>query len=128
MYWSDWGDTPHISVAEMDGKGRQLFVTKDLAYPNGLSIDKPNKRLYWVDAKSQTIESIRLDGTDRRVSLLFITSFITPLFLFVLYIRLFTLYRMVSLTFSSISAKKFVIHTINVQCFLSFLDNSERYY
>ena len=68
MYWSDWGNNPHISVAGMDGKDRQFFVTKDLHWPNGLTIDKPNKRLYWVDAKLRTIESIRLDGTDRRVS------------------------------------------------------------
>ena len=74
MYWSDWGDTPHISVAEMDGKGRKFFVTKDLFWPGGLTIDKPNKRLYWVDAKLRTIESIRLDGTDRRVSFFQICS------------------------------------------------------
>ncbi|XP_011705926.1 PREDICTED: vitellogenin receptor-like, partial [Wasmannia auropunctata] len=34
-----------------------------------MTIDYPNDRLYWVDAKLKIIESIRLDGTDRRLVL-----------------------------------------------------------
>lgn len=66
MYWSDWGDKPLIGVANMDGTEARPFVEKDLGFPNGLALDWPNERLYWVDDKRRTIESIRLDGSDRR--------------------------------------------------------------
>ncbi|XP_015126731.1 vitellogenin receptor [Diachasma alloeum] len=69
MYWSDWGVNPHISRAEMNGNTRLPMVTEGLGWPNGLTIDYPNSRLYWVDAKMGIIESINLDGTDRRTVL-----------------------------------------------------------
>ncbi|XP_054256859.1 putative vitellogenin receptor [Macrosteles quadrilineatus] len=69
MYWSDWGNRPLIARSGMDGSEVFDFVTKDLHWPNGLTIDHGNERLYWVDAKLLVIESIKLDGTDRRVVL-----------------------------------------------------------
>ncbi|XP_012532761.2 vitellogenin receptor [Monomorium pharaonis] len=69
MYWSDWGSFPHIAVAGMDGKNNQVFVSEKLGWPKSVTIDYPNERLYWVDAKSKIIESIHLDGTDRRLVL-----------------------------------------------------------
>lgn len=68
MYWSDWGKKPEIARSKMDGTDDISFVSNDIKWPNGLTIDYPNQRLYWVDAKLSTIESILLDGTDRRVS------------------------------------------------------------
>lgn len=68
MYWCDWGSKPHIAQAGMDGRDMSLFVTDNLAWPNSATIDYPSNRLYWVDAKLRLVESIRLDGTDRRVS------------------------------------------------------------
>ncbi|NP_001291525.1 vitellogenin receptor precursor [Solenopsis invicta] len=69
MYWSDWGTFPHIAVAGMDGKNVRIFVNVKLEWPKSVTIDYPNERLYWVDAKSKMIESVRLDGTDRRIVL-----------------------------------------------------------
>lgn len=66
MYWSDWGDDPKISVAYMDGSEVRPFVSDNIYWPNGLAIDWPNERLYWVDAKLKTIESIKFNGEDRR--------------------------------------------------------------
>lgn len=71
MYWSDGGFNARIAVAGMDGKNISTFISKNLGWPRSLTIDYPNDRLYWVDFKSQTVESIRLDGTDRRVSAFF---------------------------------------------------------
>lgn len=51
----------------MDGSGRTFFVKDNIGWPNGLTIDYPSSRLYWVDARLKVIESISLDGTDRRV-------------------------------------------------------------
>nr|ADE34166.1 vitellogenin receptor [Nilaparvata lugens] len=66
MYWSDWGNRSVIARSGMDGSDVFEFVSENLGWPNGITIDHGNQRLYWVDAKMTTIESIRLDGTDRR--------------------------------------------------------------
>lgn len=66
MFWSDWGDKPMISTSQMDGTLAKVFVKKDVFWPNGITLDWPNERLYWVDAKLKTIESIGLDGQNRR--------------------------------------------------------------
>lgn len=67
MYWTDWGSNPMIAVASMDGTSMQPLITKDIHWPNGLTLDWPNERIYWVDAKHKSIESARLDGSDRRL-------------------------------------------------------------
>lgn len=61
-----------ILMAGMDGKNITVLVNQDLEWPNSLSIDYPNNRLYWIDTKQKVIESIKLDGTDRRVHLIFL--------------------------------------------------------
>lgn len=67
MYWTDWGDQPEIAKANMDGSDDKSLVTDNIHWPNGLAIDYPNERLYWVDAKYQSIESVQLDGSFRKV-------------------------------------------------------------
>ncbi|XP_065166985.1 vitellogenin receptor Yl-like [Atheta coriaria] len=69
MFWSDWGKKPEIAKSNMDGTEDYSFVSNDIHWPNGLAIDYPNERLYWTDGKLMTLESIRLDGTDRRMIL-----------------------------------------------------------
>nr|CAD7447975.1 unnamed protein product [Timema bartmani] len=69
MFWTDWGERPLIGRAGMDGSKPVAFVSEGLYWPNGLSLDYPNDRLYWVEAKFSKIESIKLDGSDRRVIL-----------------------------------------------------------
>ncbi|KRT81424.1 EGF-like domain containing protein, partial [Oryctes borbonicus] len=69
MFWTDWGAKPLIGRSLMDGSKYSAFVTKGIHWPNGIAIDYPNERLYWVDAKHQTLESVRLNGTDRRIVL-----------------------------------------------------------
>ncbi|CAG9862634.1 unnamed protein product [Phyllotreta striolata] len=69
MYWTDWEEPSRIGYSLMDGSNDKPFVEKDIHWPNGLALDHPNSRLYWTDAKKMTLESIRLDGTDRRIIL-----------------------------------------------------------
>uniref|UniRef100_A0A1B6E2K9 EGF-like domain-containing protein n=1 Tax=Clastoptera arizonana TaxID=38151 RepID=A0A1B6E2K9_9HEMI len=69
MYWTDWGARPLIARSGMDGSDVTDFVTTNLDWPNGITIDYGNDRLYWVDAKQLVIESIKLDGSDRRMVL-----------------------------------------------------------
>ncbi|KAG5883038.1 hypothetical protein JTB14_028377 [Gonioctena quinquepunctata] len=69
MYWTDWEKPAKIAYSMMDGTNDRPFVTSDIHWPNGLALDRPNQRLYWTDAKKMSLESIRLDGTDRRIVL-----------------------------------------------------------
>lgn len=69
LFWSDWGAVPKIERAGMDGSHRQVIVEHDIKWPNGLTLDIVGKRLFWVDAKLQTISSCNFDGSHRRVVL-----------------------------------------------------------
>ena len=52
----------------MDGQHRKVLVQEDLGWPTGLSIDYVNSdRIYWSDLKEDVIETIKHDGTDRKV-------------------------------------------------------------
>lgn len=48
MFWTDWGSNPRIERAGMDGTHRQTIVSYDVKWPNGLTLDLVQKRVYWV--------------------------------------------------------------------------------
>lgn len=75
MYWCNWSSNPHIAVAGMDGKNIHVFVSENISAPRSLTIDYQTDRLYWVDIKLRKIESIHLDGTDRRVNTCFFFNY-----------------------------------------------------
>ncbi|XP_020811857.1 very low-density lipoprotein receptor isoform X4 [Drosophila serrata] len=66
MYWSDWGASPRIERAGMDGSHRTAIISYDVKWPNGITLDLVKKRLYWVDGKLNTISSSNYDGSERR--------------------------------------------------------------
>jgi low density lipoprotein-related protein 2 len=49
----------------MDGSDRTVIVSRKLYWPNGLSLDYPNKRLYFADARLDFIEFCNYDGSGR---------------------------------------------------------------
>jgi len=67
MYWSDWGDDAKIERANLDGTARVFLVNTSLGWPNGLTIDYAERRLYWGDAKLDRIETCQLDGSQRQL-------------------------------------------------------------
>uniref|UniRef100_A0A2C9KAN0 EGF-like domain-containing protein n=1 Tax=Biomphalaria glabrata TaxID=6526 RepID=A0A2C9KAN0_BIOGL len=67
IYWSDWGVTPKIERATMAGNQRQAIVSTDLGWPNGLTIDYEEEKIYWADAQKDRIERANLDGNYREV-------------------------------------------------------------
>ncbi|KAG9343350.1 hypothetical protein JZ751_014331 [Albula glossodonta] len=69
MYWSDWGVQAKIERAGMNGVDRQVLVSERIEWPNGITLDLPNRRLYWVDSKLHLISSVDLNGANRRVLL-----------------------------------------------------------
>nr|CAB3263504.1 low-density lipoprotein receptor-related protein 4 [Phallusia mammillata] len=66
MVWTDWGETPCLESAAMDGSMRKSLASRNLHWPNGLTIDYTRNHIYWADAKYHIIEKINLDGGDRR--------------------------------------------------------------
>lgn len=67
MYWTDWGGVAKIERASMDGSDRRVLHSTGLTWPNGLTIDYPAQRIYWVDASLDRIEYSNVDGTGRFV-------------------------------------------------------------
>lgn len=51
----------------MDGQNQRRLVYRDIQGPIGLAIDYPTQRLYWADIKTNKIETVKLDGTDRHL-------------------------------------------------------------
>ena len=67
LYICDWGTRPGIFSLKTDGSNFTSLVNTSISWPNGLALDFPGKRLYWVDAKYKIVETINLDGTGRVV-------------------------------------------------------------
>jgi len=46
MIWTDWGVNPKIERVSLTGNQRLAIVTTDLSWPNGIDLDKGNKRIF----------------------------------------------------------------------------------
>ena len=63
LFWTDWDkDIPRIECADMSGMNRKVIFNvttyKNGAWPNGLSLDYVLKRLYWIDARADSIHRL----------------------------------------------------------------------
>lgn len=67
LYWSDWGDVPHIGRIGMDGTDRHIIIQDKITWPNGLTLDFINDRIYWADAREDYIAFASLDGSNRHI-------------------------------------------------------------
>ncbi|XP_075921535.1 low-density lipoprotein receptor-related protein 4 isoform X1 [Petromyzon marinus] len=67
LFWTDWGHEAKIEKAQLDGSERRVLVNSNLGWPNGLTLDYDTRRLYWVDAQLDRIESADLNGKSRAV-------------------------------------------------------------
>ncbi|KAH3884133.1 hypothetical protein DPMN_008105 [Dreissena polymorpha] len=69
IFWTDWGENPKIERAGMDGQpnSRAVIVDENIYWPNGLTIDYEEWRIYWADAKLNYIHTCTFEGRDRRV-------------------------------------------------------------
>ncbi len=68
MFWSDWGDTPRISRAGMDGSNQTDIVDTFITWPNGLTLDYQKNKVYWIDARHNYIASVDYHGNNRRIT------------------------------------------------------------
>ena len=65
MFWTDCGSAPKIEKATLTGSQRGAIVTSNLQWPNGIELDRGNKRIYWVDGGTDSIESVNYQGNNR---------------------------------------------------------------
>ena len=67
MIWTDWGSHPKIERASLSANQRIAIVTTNIQWPNGIELDKGNKRIFWVDARMDKIETLDYNGNNRKV-------------------------------------------------------------
>jgi sugar lactone lactonase YvrE len=65
VIWTDISGNPRIERARFDGSDREVLAQDNLRYPTGLAIDYANRRLYWADPKTGSIETMTVEGKDR---------------------------------------------------------------
>ena len=58
LFWSDWGQYPFIARIGMDGYKRKNIITRDIYWPNGVTVDYNSDRLFWVDAQTVRLEYV----------------------------------------------------------------------
>ena len=53
----------------MDGaaSGFRFIIRSGVYWPNGLSLDRENERIYWIDAYLDKMESVFYNGSDRKL-------------------------------------------------------------
>lgn len=68
IFWSDFGSVPKIEKATLAGEYRKVLVGTNIVHPRNLVIDynANPKRLYWVDVQYGAVQSVELDGTNRK--------------------------------------------------------------
>ena len=77
MYWTSGTKYPSkIEKAEMTGKERVVLLSSWGLYPNGLTLDQEQNRLYWVDGSYHKLEYLDLN-LNTRVNLIS-SSYLLP--------------------------------------------------
>ena len=64
IFWTDWG-LGTIERSRLDGSQRRVLIYEPVYTPSGLSINRPNKRIYWVSYSAKTIETCDYNGMYR---------------------------------------------------------------
>lgn len=66
MFWTDWGAEAKIERAVLDGSERSTIINQQINWPNSLTIDFQQQRIYWVDGKLGTVSSSLYNGSNRK--------------------------------------------------------------
>ena len=60
---------PKIERAGLDGSDRRVVAAEGVKSPSGLAVNPSAGELFWCDSDLGTVESVKYDGTRRRVLL-----------------------------------------------------------
>ena len=84
MFFTVWGNGPaKLESASLDGTNRQLLINTNIVYPQGVTLDHPNRslflyfflyifhifysrKIYWLDTYLDFVERCNYDGTQRK--------------------------------------------------------------
>lgn len=66
VFWSEISTHVIRSCGLTNGTDVQTLVSRVLANPGGLAVDWIMNRVYWTDSGTSRIESVDLDGGNRR--------------------------------------------------------------
>ena len=66
MFITDWGRSPKVLRARMDGSNVTLIVRDKLGWPNSITIDYKQNIVYWIDARFDYIDAVDYNGGNRR--------------------------------------------------------------
>ncbi|UYV70469.1 hypothetical protein LAZ67_7003146 [Cordylochernes scorpioides] len=66
LFWTDWGENPRIESVGLDGSMRRTIIDSKIYWPNGLTLDIPNRRVYFADSKLDYIDFCNYDGSGRQ--------------------------------------------------------------
>ncbi|KAJ3607378.1 hypothetical protein NHX12_024429, partial [Muraenolepis orangiensis] len=69
LYWTDWGDSPYVGRAGMDGSSAGAIITAKLAWPSGLTVDYTTNKIFFADAHLNFLDDLDnfadMDGQNR---------------------------------------------------------------
>ncbi|KAH9499010.1 hypothetical protein Btru_004214 [Bulinus truncatus] len=65
IYWVE-SNKSQIIRGSMDGSSSSVFLSLNLIRPFSLHIDMTTEKLYWIDGLHSVIQSVHLDGSNRR--------------------------------------------------------------
>lgn len=63
LFASDWGVNAQVFSSGLDGKGKTT-LSSNVYWPNGLTLDLNNKKLYILDGLEARLSSCNYDGSD----------------------------------------------------------------
>ncbi|XP_066998103.2 low-density lipoprotein receptor-related protein 2 [Anabrus simplex] len=66
LFWTDWGENPRIERVGMDGLNRSIIISTKIYWPNGLTLDIANQRVYFADSKLDFIDFCNYNGSGRQ--------------------------------------------------------------
>ncbi|XP_028393318.1 low-density lipoprotein receptor-related protein 2-like [Dendronephthya gigantea] len=68
LFYTDWGSRqPKIGRCSMDGQACVILIDKNITWPNAITLDYINQKVYWADARLDVIFVIDYNGAGRRV-------------------------------------------------------------
>lgn len=67
LYWADYGQTPKIEKALLDGTNRTILVSSGIITPRGLALDWKTGYVFWVDDSLDMIARIYPHGGETEI-------------------------------------------------------------